>query len=58
MKVKIGNTVYDAEKTPIMLILTDLDKDNIKNMHPTAEKFILFPEDEKIEEIKNWAEVD
>lgn len=36
MKVKIGADVYDAEETPIMLILTDQDKENIAKMSPDA----------------------
>lgn len=29
MKIKVGNEIFDAEKQPIMIILTKQDKDNI-----------------------------
>ena len=37
MKVKIGDKIYDSEQEPIMVILNDADKNNIKNMLPTAD---------------------
>lgn len=55
MKVKIGDTVYDAEKTPIMLILTKQDKENIINMDAKHKKFVIFPENTNKEEIVKWA---
>ena len=44
MKVKIGDQVYDSNEQPILLILSDQDKENITNMHPDAHKFCSFPE--------------
>lgn len=44
MKVKIGNTIYDSSKEPIMLILSDKDKENIKNMYPKATRYCSFPD--------------
>jgi len=43
MKVKIGNQIYDSSKTPVLLILDDLDKKNITAMLPTATKYCAFP---------------
>lgn len=43
MKIKIGNEIFDAEKQPIMVILTKEDKDNIANMHSEAMKYGCFP---------------
>lgn len=43
MKVKIGNKVYDAGNEPIMIILSQADKENIKNMHDDKMKYICFP---------------
>ena len=40
MKVQVNGVLYDAEETPIMLILNDSDKNNIKNMLPNATKYI------------------
>jgi len=56
MKVKIGDQVYDAEKQPIMLILSDIDKENISNMHSDTMKYCAFPEDIDESEIKEWSE--
>ena len=58
MKIKIGTKIYDAEKEPIMLILTDEDKSNIKNMHPKCTKFIIFPSHCDKQQIDKWAETE
>jgi hypothetical protein len=44
MKVKIGDKIYDAENEPILVILTEQDKENIKNMLPSATKYCVFPD--------------
>lgn len=44
MKIKIGSEIFDAEKQPIMVILTKEDKDNIANMHPMATRYACFPD--------------
>lgn len=54
MKVKIGNTIYDSEKEPIMIILSDKDKENISNMHKDATRFCSFPESIDTKFIENW----
>lgn len=56
MKVKIGNKIYDPNNEPIMLILDDQDKENIKNMLPSASKFIIFPDHMDTKKIEEWAE--
>jgi len=43
MKVKIGNTIYDSEEEPIMVILSQKDKENIKNMAPYCTKYCSYP---------------
>lgn len=58
MKVKIGDKIYTPEKDgPIMIILTEKDKDNIKNMHDNANRYCVFDE-KKVEpkEVKTWME--
>ena len=50
MKVKIGDTVYDAADQPIMVILSEQDKINIKNMLPEATKYCMYPTDAISEE--------
>lgn len=55
MKVKIGDMVYDGEEEPVMVILTEQDKENIKNMLPEATKYCMFPSDIwSVEEINRW----
>ena len=60
MKVKIGYKIYDSTEQPIMLILSDSDKENIKNMLPDAEKFCTFPDDEEYTEgmIKKFMKIE
>ena len=43
MKVKIGNKIYDSEIEPIMIILNNKDKENIKAMSSEATKYASFP---------------
>ena len=57
MKVKIGNKYYDSKEQPIMVILSDKDKDNINNMFKNCCMYLTYPEDTnecKKEEIYNW----
>ena len=56
MKVKIGHTIFDSEIEPIMLIMSEQDKRNIKNMSLTCTKFCSFPDGMDIEIIKNFME--
>jgi len=43
MKVKIGNKIYDSEKEPVMLILSDEDKKLISNMRAIDKKYCSYP---------------
>ena len=45
MKVKIGETIYDSEKEPLMVIFSAADKENIGNMEPVATCYASFPDD-------------
>lgn len=56
MKVKIGSKIYDAEKEPIMIILSNSDKENIRHMGASMTKYISFPEGTPREEINKFAE--
>ena len=47
MKVKIGVKVYDSKDQPIMIILSEKDKDNIINMHPKATRYACFNNESK-----------
>lgn len=57
MKVKIGDQVYDANDTPIMLILDDVDKRNINNMSKEAKKFCAHPDDVRPKDIQQFMEI-
>lgn len=55
MKVKVHNKTYDGVLTPVMIILTDKDKESIKNMHSDSYKYCQYPSDKwSEEEIKEW----
>ena len=54
MKVKIGDTIYDSEIEPIMVILTESDKKNIKNMLPEATKYCSYPDEIPTDEIRQF----
>lgn len=59
MLVKIGNTIYDAEKEPIMIMLSKEDRENIKNMAPGARKYCVYPDEGWTEnQIKNFMKTD
>jgi len=58
MHVKIGDTIYNSNQEPIMLILSDEDKENIKNMKPEHHKYCAYPEnDYQEEEIRDWMKI-
>ena len=43
MKVKVGDTIYDSEDQPVMVILTDTDKHNIATMSSKATRYCMYP---------------
>ena len=54
MKVKVGDTVYDGAVVPVMVILSDADKNNIANMLPECTKYASFPDGISEAEIGVW----
>jgi hypothetical protein len=54
MKIKVGDTTYDPNETPLMVILSDADKANIANMPREATKYCVFPDTMNEEEIDRW----
>jgi hypothetical protein len=63
MKVKVGNTIYDGNIEPVMVILSNEDKENIANMTENAHCYCAFPDDEKwqendYEKIKDFMKID
>ncbi len=51
MKIKIGDNIYDGSKEPIMVILTDKDKENIKRMLTSCTLYCQYPDDMTEEQI-------
>lgn len=58
MKVKIGDTVYDAEEEPIMLILSWEDKLNLQHMAEDVLRYVSAPSSWSTEQIKAFMELD
>jgi len=56
MKVKIDSTLCDSDEQPIMLILSDAEKQLIANMTPDAHKFCVYPKGSAEEDIKHFME--
>lgn len=62
MKVKVGNRIYDGEKEPVMVILSEEEKKLIANMG-SQKKFCVYPETEDLikddyAKIKAWMKAD
>lgn len=54
MRVKVGDKVYDGKDEPVMVILTPLDKRNIEDMEPSADRYCCAPDSMDTDEIKRW----
>lgn len=55
MKVKVGDKIYSGEGEPIMVILEDKDKENIKNMAQDCTSYAVFPDNFGApEEMREW----
>ena len=54
MEVKISSKIYSSDKQPIMLILSDAEKELIANMAVEAHKFCVYPANSKTEKIKQF----
>ncbi len=54
MKVKVGDTVYDGSKEPVMVILTAEDKQNISRMAPDATKYVQWPDTKSDFDVRAW----
>jgi len=57
MQVRIGDKIYDADQQPIMLVLSDLDRQQIAAMPAGLHCFCAFPADKfNQEDIQRWME--
>lgn len=57
MKVKIGDTIYNPEDQPIMLILDPIDRLNIQAMRPEANLFTSYPKSITKEELEKFMDL-
>ncbi len=57
MKVKIGDKIYDGRNEPVMVILSERDKDNIKSMDLGLTKYCSYPDGTNID-IDKWMKTD
>jgi hypothetical protein len=55
VKVKVGDKIFDAEKEPILVILTESDKYNIANLPPNAPGYAVFPGSMDADRVAAWA---
>jgi hypothetical protein len=60
MKVKIGDTWYSPTEVPIMLEMTEEDKERISSMESGSLKYALYPDNvfEGEEAVLAWMEAD
>ncbi len=58
MKVKIKDRIYDSEKEPVMIILSQQDKENICNMTHVAKKYCSYPDSIPAGEICEFMKID
>ena len=57
MKVKIGNTVYDSNVEPIMIVLSDIEKNNISQMLEECHKYCSAPDSLSEDEMREFMKV-
>lgn len=54
MKVVVGDNTYDGDKIPVMVILSNEDKDNIVNMEKHAACYCSYPANRSKANIEKW----
>ena len=55
MRLKYGDTWFDvSDDIPIMIQLTEKDKENIASMHPEATKYAIFSDNSKLTNIEKY----
>jgi len=57
MIIKIGNTYYNSTEEPILLILSQTEKEYISNMLNENKKYCSFPDESDIDKIKEFMNV-
>lgn len=56
MKVVIGDKLYNPDVEPILFILNESDKENIKNMHEKSFKYLCAPEHYQLKDLQSAME--
>lgn len=54
MKVIVGDTIYDPNDTPVMVMLTEDDKRLIAGMTPETMLYCSYPDDTPPYVIREW----
>lgn len=54
MQIKIGSKLYDSREIPILLILSDEEKEEIAGMETEAHKYCVYPEGSDADTIMKW----
>ena len=54
MKIKVGDKIYDGTDEPIMIILENQDKENIKNMPQDLTQYCIYPSFMNIDEVSEF----
>jgi len=57
MIVKIDSTYYNSTEQPILLILSESEKEHITNMSNDNKKYCSFPDESNIDRIKEFMNV-
>lgn len=64
MKVKVGDKIYDGEKEPVMVIMTEKERKSlVKNfINSAASKYCVYPatdywNNDNFKNIKEWMEI-
>lgn len=58
MKIKIGNKIYNSEEEPVLIILSDDEKELISDMDKDNYKFCSFPEEYPTENIVEFMKLE
>ena len=54
MRIKVRNRVYSGDIEPVMIIISEGEREQIANMAPGATKYCVYPDTWSVEDIKKW----
>ena len=58
MKIKVGDKIYDGLEQPVMVVLSESDKENIKNMADECTKYCQYPDTFTVEQIEKFMKIE